>query len=292
LPDDIDMKKTQSKVPEAPESLRRLQLAFGHSIATPFLFGELDGVECQVDKYDPLAVSQMVARGALTGVERLAVYNQQYWFRLLTVMQEEYPLMERILGVREFNKLVTDYLSVYPSIAPSLRYLSDRFVDFLTSDAAGAFGSSINIQTAKLEYLYIQAFDAEELGPLTFATMEQAEAAMSNPLRFQPHVGFSKTDWALVEARRAIRKDPEIKTIIPEEKTEYWSVFRGKNGVSSHQLDRLQWPLIQALFAGQPFDEACESVAETMQDSDLEEFSQSIQGWFATWAALGWFASP
>jgi hypothetical protein len=279
LPDDIDMKKTQSKVPEAPESLRRLQLAFGHSIATPFLFGEL-------------AVSQMVARGALTGVERLAVYNQQYWFRLLTVMQEEYPLMERILGVREFNKLVTDYLSVYPSIAPSLRYLSDRFVDFLTSDAAGAFGSSINIQTAKLEYLYIQAFDAEELGPLTFATMEQAEAAMSNPLRFQPHVGFSKTDWALVEARRAIRKDPEIKTIIPEEKTEYWSVFRGKNGVSSHQLDRLQWPLIQALFAGQPFDEACESVAETMQDSDLEEFSQSIQGWFATWAALGWFASP
>ncbi len=292
MPDNIDSKKTKSKVPEAPESLRRLQLAFGHSIATPFLFGELDGVECQVDKYDRLAVSQMVARGPLSGVERLAVYNQQYWFRLLTVMQEEYPLMERILGVREFNKLVTAYLNVYPSSAPSLRHLSDRFVDFLTSDAAGAHGTAITIQTARLEYLYIQAFDAEELPPLTFATMEEAEAAMSKPLRFQPHVGFSKTDWALVESRRAIRKDPDIQTINPEEKAEYWAVFRGKNGVSSHQLDRLQWPLIQALFAGQPFAEACESVASTMQDCDLEAFSEGIQGWFATWAGLGWFAAP
>ncbi len=291
MPDNTDTKKTKSKPPEAPESLRRLQKAFGHSIATPFAFGALDGVECQVNRYDSLAVSQMVGRGSLSGVERLAVYNQQYWFRLLTVMQEEYPLLERIVGVREFNKLVTDYLGAHPSKSPSLRHLSDGFVDFLASDAAGVYGTKMNIQTARLEYLYIHAFDAEELAPLTFATIEQAEEVMSNPLRFQPHLGFCQCDWALVEARRTVRKNSEIKSIIPEENTEHWAVFRGKNGVSSHQLSQLQWPLIQALSGGQPFAEACETVAATMERDDLEEFSSEIQSWFATWAAMGWFAA-
>ena len=43
---------------------------------------------------------------------------------------------------------------------------------------------------------------------------------------------------------------------------------------------------------GQPFADACESVAGSMEGAALEASSAGIHEWFATWAALGWFAAP
>jgi hypothetical protein len=60
-----------------------------------------------------------------------AVYNQQYWFRLLTVMQDEYPLLARLLGLWSFNQLVQRYLLQHPPQHDDVRAITVAFPKYL-----------------------------------------------------------------------------------------------------------------------------------------------------------------
>lgn len=291
MPDNIDPAESAAAAVSVPQTLKLLQRQFGQSIATPFLFGETAGVACQVEKYARGLVGQMIGRGDLTGVDRLAVYNQQYWFRLLTVMQEEYPLLERLLGVREFNRLATCFLTAHPSTKPYLRHLSDPFVKFLQSEDAGAFGSMLNVQAARLESLFIQAFDAAQLPLLSFSSTRDAAELVTRPLKFQPHVGFCRCDWDLVEQRRTVLRDPSIDRVEPNQGVSYWAVYRGPRGNTTHRLHFAEWLLVEMLFLGTPIAEACELTATQLSDTQHDELIAQIQNWFASWAEMGWFAS-
>ena len=47
----------------------------------------------------------------LTSLERLEIYNRQYWFRLLDCLFEDYPGLRYVLGDERFQKLAVAYLT-------------------------------------------------------------------------------------------------------------------------------------------------------------------------------------
>src|SRR5215469_18246181 len=59
----------------------------------------------------------------LTSFERLEIYNRQYWFRLYSSFEEDFPGLEAIIGRAKFENLMRDYLSDCPSRSFSLRNL-------------------------------------------------------------------------------------------------------------------------------------------------------------------------
>src|SRR6185369_5281152 len=81
-------------------ALSDLQAWFGKAIARP-LPNRYPG--------NPLAVSaptlaaqaqrRLFSRGGVSGFDRLGIYNQQYWFRLITIMQQEYPSAAHLIGL-------------------------------------------------------------------------------------------------------------------------------------------------------------------------------------------------
>ena len=91
---------------KAPPLLQQIQAEFSQSMRT-----QLDilptGYRCRVEEYSPFIVQSMVPRQAKTGIETLSIYNEQYWFRLLTVLQEEMPVMRHLLGIKEFNRFAS-----------------------------------------------------------------------------------------------------------------------------------------------------------------------------------------
>src|SRR5690606_30990815 len=97
-----------------PRSLALMQGQFGKSIRTPFSFST-GRFECRKDAYPDWADEAIRARKTLTGRDRLSVYNEQYWYRLLTVLQQDYPLLSVTMGLWEFNQLATSYLDQKPS---------------------------------------------------------------------------------------------------------------------------------------------------------------------------------
>src|SRR5262252_10075883 len=57
-----------------------------------------------------LAESIIKPNDRLTSLERLEIYNRQYWFRLLSCMYDDFPGLRAIVGEKQFEKLATAYL--------------------------------------------------------------------------------------------------------------------------------------------------------------------------------------
>ena len=51
----------------------------------------------------------------LTSFERLEIYNRQYWFRIFSSFEEDFPGLKSIVGVRRFERLMRAYLEANPS---------------------------------------------------------------------------------------------------------------------------------------------------------------------------------
>src|SRR5579862_7702349 len=66
-----------------------------------------------------------------TGIERLEVYANAYYARLLECLREEFPALLHAVGEEVFDGLTFGYLQAYPSTSYTLAELSGRFPRFL-----------------------------------------------------------------------------------------------------------------------------------------------------------------
>src|SRR5579864_4971501 len=67
----------------------------------------------------------------LNSFERLEIYNQQYWFRILASFSEDFPGLRSLIGERKFEKLAVAYLDECPSQSFTLRNLGARLEAWL-----------------------------------------------------------------------------------------------------------------------------------------------------------------
>ena len=95
--------------------------------------------------------------------ERLEIYNRQYWFRLYTCFEEDFPGLQAIVGRARFDALMRAYLTDCPSESFSLRNLGSRLETWL-DHASRASGPSriLALDMVRLEWAHIEAFDSEE----------------------------------------------------------------------------------------------------------------------------------
>ena len=67
----------------------------------------------------------------LTSFDRLQIYNQQYWWRLLASFGEDFRGLRAVLGGRKFDRLAVAYIDTCPSRSWTLRNLGERLEAFL-----------------------------------------------------------------------------------------------------------------------------------------------------------------
>ena len=124
----------------------------------------------------------------LTSFERLQIYNQQYWWRMLANFADDFHGLRAVVGVRKFDRLAVAYLDACPSRSWTLRNLGSRVPEFLASHPGlTAPHSALALDVARVEWARTVAFDEREL-----PRIDPARIARTPPdrLRFgvQPHV--------------------------------------------------------------------------------------------------------
>ena len=100
----------------------------------------------------------------------LAIYHNAYRARLLEVMQGDFPAVWHWLGDDEFAGLVVAYVQCYPSTHFSLRWLGQRFADFIDEHLVAEQAAPL-VELARLEWAFTLAFDAPAGQPLTLEDM-------------------------------------------------------------------------------------------------------------------------
>ncbi|MEO8878609.1 MAG: DNA-binding domain-containing protein [Polyangiaceae bacterium] len=240
-----------------------------------------------IDDPKSFKVAQMLATGnaRMTPVDQLEVYREQFFLRHIGSFREDFPTLELLLGGAKFDELCRAYLKELPPASFALRDASDRLALFLES-AAPYKDDALLADCAKIEWAFIEAFDAADAPPLDVSALAaiDEDAWDRAKIQFHPSLRFSSLRYPAHTFRTAVRGNE--KPARPEKHPACVVTFRGADGV-------LRWlevapaahTLLVALLNGQPLGVAGEAGAAL--DADIGE---KIGGWFQMWTANGWIA--
>ncbi|HEX3438402.1 MAG TPA: putative DNA-binding domain-containing protein [Pseudacidobacterium sp.] len=241
----------------------------------------------------------------LSSFERLEIYNRQYWFRLYSSFEEDFPGLAAIIGRKKFDRLMRDYLTECPSRSFTLRNLGSQLESWLLAHPEYAEPrAALAVDMVRIEWAHIEAFDspteslpdARDLGALDENSI----------LRLQPYLRLIElrypVDDLIIELRSESgssdsssnnasieRKHRRVRRVAALEPQQiYLAVHRHENSVYYKRLEHEDYLLLQALIAGEPLGIAIEKAFAAGGKSE-EEQAGFIQEAFQTWASLGWF---
>lgn len=120
-------------------------------------------------RLDRGALEQLVRRSRrLSAEQRLEIYANAYYARLLECLRDTFPVLAQVLGAEVFDGFAFDYLQRYPSRSYTLYRLAESFPRFLDETrpdqppadaAAGPAWPDFLIDLATLELAIAEVFD-------------------------------------------------------------------------------------------------------------------------------------
>jgi hypothetical protein len=244
----------------------------------------------------PEEAERVVTRSrALSGLERLAIYNRAYYARLLECLRESFPVLFHALGEDAFGSFALDYLQKYPSRSYTLNDLGANFPRYLResrpADEPGPSWPDFVIDLATLEWTYNEVFDGPGVEGHLLLRPDRLRAIPPErwpDARLVPvpclrllHLSYPVHGYYTAVRRR---KEPEF----PEPAATFLAVTRRRYVIRRHELSRPQFVLLEALLRGQSVGEAIGLAGEAAGD-DVDQFAADLAEWFREWTAEGFF---
>ena len=241
----------------------------------------------------------------LSSFERLQIYNQQYWWRLLGTFGEDFPALRAVVGARKFDRLAVAYLDAYGSQRWTMRDLGQHLESFLRAHPElTAPHERLALDIVRVEWARVIAFDepAEPvLAPKKIATV----AADRLRIGLQPYLTLLALAHPVDDLLRKF-KESQIETgafsnavaaggtrarrriaARPSREPIHLAVHRLDLAVYYKRLDPEAYRLLTALRDGAPLADACETAFAGSKDLPAAN-AEKIQRWFAQWMEFGW----
>jgi hypothetical protein len=282
------------KVPAAKASLRALQEWFEDVITNPGApadgvagakHGGAFGVRSAKD------LERVVTAGPRqTALRRLAVYHHAYRARLVEVLADDFPSVQRTVGEDAFEALCHAYVEKHPSRDPNLNHYGKKVPAFLAARRS-LEGRRFLSDLAALEWAMIEAIhapDAAVLDPAALASVPPerwayARLPKSDSLRI---LRFAYPANRYLQALRD-GKGPSV----PAREASATAVYRHGKRIWRMDLTPAMAGLLDDLFAGQTLGEALGSIEAHAEGPDaLAEAERQVMVWFRAWVEGGFFA--
>lgn len=214
--------------------------------------------------------------------ERIELYNQQYWWRMLSHLHDMAPFVTRLFGFRDFNhKIGIPYLVKYPHNDWSLNKLICRLPNWIEEEYKGD-DKKLIYHAAVLDQTFNDGFFYAEKKPLS---LENLPNPAETPLFLQEHITLFEFPYQLFKFRQEMLKEkPDywLDHDFPEmEHGEYnFITFRNpQKNMIWKQIKKEEYTLLSAFKKGKTIEEAC---------SYLKDVPPELGSWFQDWAKMGW----
>jgi hypothetical protein len=284
------MAKAKAKARKAPSSLAELQAWMGTAISRPL-----------PDAYqgNPLAVSMpelegeaealVRGKGDLSGFGRVGIYNQQYWFRLISIMQSEYPCAVHLMGLHAFNDWAVRYLVAHPPASPFLAELDARFPAYLEEEYQGERREAV-LQAAAYDRALSKAFDAPGGKALADAGAAGPAEWVSLKLILAPHVTPLRVDWDFPDYRAQCAPDESLEGRFElKAGTAHFVIFRDVDPeVMRQPVPAPALAVLEAFREPATLAEAFEKLEGRLSPEAQTELAAGLSGWFQEWVERGW----
>ncbi len=284
----------------SPEKLKLTQLWFASIITQPIdensRIPEIapSGMPIEQEAWDYIKPSP-----TLRPSQRIEIYSQQYWWRLLNSLQEVYPLVTRLFGYHDFNSTIAiPYLKKYPPNHWSLNMLGEWLPLWIEKDY-GSSDKKLVLNAAEIDYAYHENFLAKQLKPLDLQDLPDPQDfayLLTQTLYLQPSLLlFFHFDYDIFTYRMEFLKEsPEywIEHDFPPlnpTKTAY-ILFRNQSWMPIWSpISLAEASLLNFFRNGATIDEACQWL-ENQESEIFEEAEEKLNFWIQGWIIKKWLS--
>jgi hypothetical protein len=224
----------------------------------------------------------------LSAIDRVGIYANAYFFRLLDVLREDFPCVATVLGDAVFHNLVTGYLIEYPpdraSVVECGRYFADhvgghpiaRKFPFL-ADLAG------------LERASVEIFLAPDAATLTIEDLRAIEPSRWASIRLKavPAARVLEHRWPASKLAAEIERGRKFKS--PSRRANSVLVWRRDNSVRRREVAGPERAAIAAMIRGSTFGRICTIVARAAAAKDPAKAAAAM---LANWVADKLLVAP
>lgn len=268
-------------------NLSEMQHWFGTLISQPLQLDEMlpeispfgTHIHQEAEKY-------IASSPTLKPYQRIQIYHQQYWWRLLKCLQENFPTVLRLFGYEAFQSIFAiPYLATSPPSDWALCKLGATFPKWIEENYVGE-DSYLVMKAAEIDWAAGCAFWAGE-SPLI-------ESYEREKLFLQPHVHLFSLYGDFFSFRAEFLKNPvEYYNTNPFPKItygeQYFVLYRApSNVVTWERVSHAAFTMLSLFKEGSTLDNACAEI-EKIGGEILEESLAQIPLWFKQWTVLKWF---
>ncbi len=248
--------------------------------------------------------SVIVQTGNLSATERLAIYGNAYYARLLECLGEVFPVLKRTLGEETFDGFGFGYLQSYPSSSYTLHYLGKHFVDYLQETRPTTQDSNLPtdwcdflIDLAKLEWTIYEVFDGPGMEKNDAFDFSEIFAASANDLTgikliAAPCLRLLEFNFPVNDHFTRMKQNPETdEWALPDPGKNYLAISRRDYIVRRYPLSHPQFVLLEALRSGKNLGDSLDECVDATSDEESESLGVDLPNWFKYWGQENAFIS-
>ncbi|HBF13330.1 MAG TPA: hypothetical protein DDW49_08120 [Deltaproteobacteria bacterium] len=221
----------------------------------------------------------------LTPEERVDIYANMYFFRLLEGLKKDFPGIHLFVGNDAFHNLVTDYLITHPPTHFSIRYAGQSFPEFLKKHRNKKNGPFLP-DLALFEWDLAESFDAPDGTVLTkkdLSRLKPKQWAGFIP-SLTPSLQLFSSFYDIAFLHKTLLNTKKTSFIKKEKERIFTRIWRKKLKVVYHPIDKLEYGLLKQIQKGKSFATLCEWLAG---QTDPHKAVPLMAGFMQTWLKQG-----
>lgn len=238
----------------------------------------------------------VTASSRQTSLERMGIYANAYYARLLECLSEEYPALVCAMGKTAFGAFSMEYLQEYHPTSYTLCELGAHFPQFLREHKPPADENEVNwtdflIEIATLERVYSEVFDGPGIEQETLLTADALNSIKPEEwpelsLKMAPCFRLLQFQFPVHEFITNVRKGnaPQI----PEQQITCLAITRRNYIVRREEITQAEYFLLSKLQQGLKVGEAITHFAESGL-MEPEELGAKLHEWFKHWTTAAFF---
>ena len=240
----------------------------------------------QVMTGDPCLNEHVVGTESVPARTRVGIYEEAYRERLNEVLENDYEMLNKILGEEAFRQLSLSYIDQHPSSFYSLRWFGSHLPEFLGySENEG--NHDWEAELAKMEWEFIGAFDATDK-----PVVDENDAANIAPeawpdlsMEFHPSVRLVSMWWNTIDLWQSAKQEKSPPEPVRLNQNSYCLLWRNNLVTQFRSLESDEVAALSAALAGATFPDICGALAKEVEEP--EQIPMTAAGFLKGWLAAG-----
>ena len=243
--------------------------------------GVEQGLAFEQDLPDGSLDTLIIGDQQLSAVDRVGIYANAYFYRLLDAIKEDFPVTLATIGDAEFHNLITAYLVEYPPHRPSINDASQNLAAFVRGSELAARWPFLH-DLVRVERAIVEVFLGVDAKPLGFEELRPIVPDQWPLIRMRSHPSLQvlECEWRIDTMMRAFQTGDTPAR--PSHERTSILVWRNNCDVDCRALDEAVRAAFAVLREGAEFATVCAAItAHTGDVGAPTMINQMLSRWLS-----------